>query len=1220
VATDEAQRFPETGRFQVLKRIGAGGMGVVYEALDRERKARVALKTLRWMSADALLRLKTEFRAVQDLQHPNLVGFSELIEEGGQWFLTMELVEGVDFLAHVRPPPDDRFDEARVRAAVAQLAQGLIALHDAQMVHRDLKPANVLVTGEGRVVLLDFGLVVDSAPALGDEGRVKGRYSSMDRAVVGTATYMAPEQAASKPVGPEADWYSLGVMLYEALTGRPPFLGTPIEILIEKQQGEPAPPRSLEPSVPSDLDALCAELLRRDPAARPSGRELLRRLLVGGSPEAPAPIAAQPPFVGRKQELAQLVDAFAARKPGQAVTLFVHGESGVGKSALVRRAVDELAARHPSAVILQGRCFERESVPYKAVDGVIDALSRYMKKLPKEAAAALLPQHAALLSQVFPVLARVPVVAEVPRPARAALDPQELRLRVFHAVRELFARLAERHPVIVMIDDLQWADADSRALLNDLTRQPDAPPLYLVATVRGEASGELPTFGLDGVTHLFLGTLPSEEARELAARLMARAAGEDAASADAVAAEAGGHPLFIDVLVRHVLAHEPHAPGSLRLDDALWSRVEHVDGEARRLLEVIAVAGGPLRQEIAQAASDGATFARSVGLLRAANLVRTAGARGADAVEPYHDRVRETVLAHLTESERQASHQRLALALEGTDRGDAEALSVHWRGAGNREKAARYAERAARQAAQALAFERAARLYRLALELRPHDGAEVTEARAHLRARLGDALAGAGRGAEAAEAYLEAARLPRADVLELQRRAAEQYLKSGRLDEGRAVLETVLGAAGVKIPPTPRAALNALLWCRARIRLRGLGFRERAVAELTPDTLTRMDVCWSAGLGLTPADFMQGGYFTSLHCLMALKAGEPYRVARALAGEAAISSTGGGPTRKRTARLLRAADELARRIQHPHAEALVQVISGVAAWCEGRYRDAFLEGQRSEVMLRERCTGVRWELDQTQMTQMNALYMMGEMAELERRVPLILREAEERGDRYMATSVRISLFTNAAWLVLDDADEARRACEHAVENWPRTTFLLQHVNHLQTRTQVDLYVGDGAGAHQRFSEAWPELKRSLLMRVQPIRIGVLEARARSALAAAERSVEKAALLRAAEADAARIEGERMAWGTPLAKLIRAGIANQRTEREAALRALDEAAAGFKAAHMALYREAARWRKGQLIGGDEGQAMIDHARGFMREQRIRAPGRMTAMLAPGFLDW
>jgi serine/threonine protein kinase len=261
-------------RFDILRTLGAGGLGVVYEAYDRESDARVALKTLKRPSPEAITRLKREFRALEDLQHPNLVTLNELFEEQGEWFFTMELVDGKELLDYVRPTYSAHnensatFDDTRLRQSLAQLASGLMALHGIGKVHRDVKPSNVLVTAEGRVVLLDFGLVADL-----------DRDPDWTAAnAVGTALYMAPEQAAGRPVGPEADWYALGAILYEALTGCPPFVGTTWQVLVEKQQKEPKPPAQLMRGVPDDLNALCLELLRIEPLRRPSGTQILQRL------------------------------------------------------------------------------------------------------------------------------------------------------------------------------------------------------------------------------------------------------------------------------------------------------------------------------------------------------------------------------------------------------------------------------------------------------------------------------------------------------------------------------------------------------------------------------------------------------------------------------------------------------------------------------------------------------------------------------------------------------------------------------------------------------------------------------------------------------------------------------------------------------------------------------------------------------------------------------
>ena len=208
------------GRFLVEKILGKGGMGIVYEALDTEQNMRVALKTLHHINSDNVYYFKKEFRALQDLVHPNLCSLMELIKDDNVWFITMELIHGVDFLSYSENsnPKNNAasfFDETRLRKALVGLCQGLSALHAAGKVHRDIKPSNVLITEDDRVVLLDFGLVTEK----------EIRRQTQLGAIVGSAAYMAPEQAEGEMVGPEVDCYAVGVMLYEALTGNFPFSG-----------------------------------------------------------------------------------------------------------------------------------------------------------------------------------------------------------------------------------------------------------------------------------------------------------------------------------------------------------------------------------------------------------------------------------------------------------------------------------------------------------------------------------------------------------------------------------------------------------------------------------------------------------------------------------------------------------------------------------------------------------------------------------------------------------------------------------------------------------------------------------------------------------------------------------------------------------------------------------------------------------------------------------
>ena len=368
------------------------------------------------------------------------------------------------------------------------------------------------------------------------------------------------------------------------------------------------------------------------------------------------------------------------------------------------------------------------------------------------------------------------------------------------------------------------------------------------------------------------------------------------------------------------LSAPPTSRAAIALDQVLWARVVRLPEPARRLLEVIAVSGRPLSQTAACRAVDlGQDERAALAVLRSGRLIRSAGtstgqAAEREVIETYHDRVRETLVAHLTPEARVDCHERLALALLDSGETDPETLAVHFQGANQPERAAAYFARGADQAAETLAFDRAAKLYRLALEMQPGAGDRSQEDRRRLRTKLGDALADAGRGAEAAREYLAARPgAAVAEALELERRAAMQFLISGHVDEGIAVLRSVLHAVGMTLPSSPRSALRSLILSRLRLRLRlgGIGFRERDPGAVSPEELSRIDICWAAVAGLSLVAPLPAAVFQTRNLLLSLRAGEPYRVARALAMQAFHTASAGGPSRQRTLRFLQAADTLA---------------------------------------------------------------------------------------------------------------------------------------------------------------------------------------------------------------------------------------------------------------------------------------------------------------------
>jgi hypothetical protein len=1246
LATLEKARWAG-GRFEVLREVGAGGMGIVFEALDREQRARVAIKTLQRMDADSLLRFKREFRALQDIQHENLVRLGELFEEDGTWFFTMELVEGVDLFEHVCPgserpaniegtrsltrrelraladapaaPVSQRhplsaghaFLEARLRSDFRQLARGLAALHAGRKVHRDVKPSNLLVGADGRLVILDFGVIADAS-------------DTQDDGIVGTAAYMAPEQALGGAVGPAADWYSVGALLFLMLTGRTPFVGSAMGILSAKTLAPPPRPSALSPRVPADLDALCADLLATDPAARPPEDAILRAL---GVRSEPPPVSSARPsddvFVGRAGELDVIRRAFDATREGRASLLLVSGVSGVGKTALVRRALRELEALDPEAIVVSGRCYERESVPYKAVDEAMDAVSAHLAAMPGDEVARRVPRDVRLLARVFPAMRRVPAVASAieAAPAPAVADAQQMRARVFAALRGLLGGLARWRRLVLSIDDLQWADADSLALLAEILRGPDPPPLFLIATVRRSAdeTGDRALAGLssrlsDAAQHLELAPLAQDEARVLIERLLATERQAPSISAEAIAAEAGGHPMFIAALVRHRRGRDD--VGAVHLDDVLWARASALDAAARALLRVVALAGGPVRQDVAAevAGLSTADLARVAGVLRAAQLVRTSGAHTSDTIEPYHDRVRETVSARASDDERTLGHRGLAVALEARG-ADPETLGNHWRDAGDRSRALGHYIVAAEHAAGVLAFDRAARLYAIALELLPDRDAR----RAGLQTQRGDALANAGRGREASEAYLAAVVDPRStEGIDLRRRACEQLLRSGHFDEGIRLTRALLGELGLSYPRTPTHALLSLLFRRAQINLRGFRFRERDAASIPAAELARIDACWAATIGLGMTDLVRGNDFQTRHLLLALRAGEPYRVAKALAVEAGYLSTAGVPGLRDTERLVALSKEVAARTGHPHAVGLSILFDGYRAFLIGAWAETRAIMEAAERHLREHCTGVAWELTNAQLLCAWALGFQGEIDVLSERLPEYVREARERGDLFAIANLRNGL-PNIHRLARGDVDGARRDIDEVMRDWSVDGFHLQHYYAMHARTDVELYAGDAAAAQAHMDRDWPGMQASLLERVQLVKLNALHVRARCALASAAkaRGDDRRRFLAVARESARRIERDALGWSTPLADLVRAGTCAIEGDDAGKVERLRRARSGFLDAGMRLHAAAAERRLGEAIGGDEGRGHVAAADVWFAAKGVKDAQRMVGAVAPGF---
>jgi eukaryotic-like serine/threonine-protein kinase len=1213
-----AEEFPGTARFQVRRGLGSGAFGAVYEAYDREQHRQVALKVLRRTDPAFLYQFKQEFRSLVDVRHPNLVELYELFSEGPFWFFTMELVDGVDFLRHVQlrsrldvGPSPVACDVDRLRAASLQLARGIDALHDEGILHRDIKPGNILVSDDGHVRLLDFGLARQAAA------------DSLQTIVAGTPAYMSPEQAHGRGIGKASDWYSFGVLMFQALTGwLPAALGpSPID-------GQSAAAYGVD--VPQDLEGLCKDLLQSEPSRRPSGQEVIKRLGGAGSSVSRSPEpepGIEEGLIGRESHLTTLRHLLQWTEQGRAVVVNLHGRSGIGKSTIIRTFFRRVTREAPGVVALSGRCYESETVPFKALDDLVDGLSRYLKSLPDVDAEKLVPRDAQYLVRVFPVLAQVDAITRVRRKARDIPDSHELRERAFASLQDLLSRLADQKTVVLAVDDLQWGDLDSAEFLGQLLTGASPPSLLFLASYRSEDADTSPflrnwrarmTSAPSVTTHdLEVGELSPDDSRALAVRLLTRNDNTNKRWAESIADESGGSPFLIDQLARHSAsdAGEPDAAGSLQ--QVVEGRLTALPKDTRALLGTIALAGRPISRDVAAAAAGltSDTYA-AISMLVTERLVRLRETNGPKEVEVYHDRLRETIIRSLPPEKRRDGHLMLARALETAPYVDAAILAMHFQEGGDPAAAARHAFAAGQHASQALAFARAAQFYQMALDQGSYGGEEL----ASLRKQLATALVHAGRGLDAAGVYLDAARDAQPpESVELKRLAAEQWLRSGRVEDGLDLLNAIARELGIWLPRKPWQSMLSIAWNRVRIAFSRLRVRERRPTEIPARDLLVLDVHWSLAMGLAMFDMVRCGDFQSRHLLLALHTGDRDRAAMAIAGEAGFRATRRGRDTGTIRQLLAIARKLSEGTTHPQALGFIAVMEGLCAHYAGEWRHAQQLSERADQILREHCKGADWERGINTQVELSAALQLGEwskLADVTARLPKLIREATTRRDTHALHVLSSSVAVYC--LASDRLDLGMDLIDAVTAAFPQNRFLVPHLWILENQVDMALYRGQADIAWTLVSSRWRALSRSLFLRVhQFAAVFAVHLRARTAITAAVVSPERRSkYLREAIRCARKLERENVLWAGALSLFIRAGAASVEDRRSLTLDLLNKAEELARAASMGFYVAASQHRRGMLLGGSAGAELVAAAESWASSQGVVHPSRVFDTFVPG----
>ncbi|MGZ3429868.1 MAG: hypothetical protein ACXVCV_24630, partial [Polyangia bacterium] len=498
-------------------------------------------------------------------------------------------------------------------------------------------------------------------------------------------------------------------------------------------------------------------------------------------------------------------------------------------------------------------------------------------------------------------------------------------------------------------------------------------------------------------------------------------------------------------------------------------------------------------------------------------------------------------------------------------------------------RAAEHAARAAGLAAEALAFGRAAELYRTALRLGQHGPAE----RRRQHVLLGDALAYAGRAAEAAAAYLVVVEnADRATRLEYRRRAAEQLLIGGLVERGLAELRLVLGELGMSLPETPRGALRSLVWNRVKLTVRGTRWKPRDASEITASELQLLELHKAVATGLSTVDYIRGADFNTRGLLLALKTGQPRQVAWSLLIEAALRAAEGAHRRPVVARLLAEASRIADAEKDDYLQVHVRGTTGISDYLTGRFVDAAHNMAFAQKAFRERHAGTVWEVNNLRLFLLMSLRYLGRMKELNELVDRYTRDAEIRGDRWMQAGMARGM--NQIWLLRDDVARARALQESAWSPPDFGFFHLQHWYALLGKGGLALYT-DEPKPYSRLSEALAVVERSLLMRIQIVRVEHHWMAGRLAIAEG--------LADEARRRIRRLRAERVLYADLWADLLAAGV-DPRPETMRAALAKSEAADNLHASAVLRY-----------LLGETGGA------GELAAQGVRNPDRLCRLVVP-----
>ena len=696
LATPDSPSHPTSfadGRYQVKEFLGEGGKKRVYLAHDSVLDRDVAIAVIKTEGLDQTSRerITREARAMGRLgDHPHILTIFDLGLEGSQQYLVLPLIAG-DVAGLIDDAPDRRIPLEQAVKIAAETCRGLEFAHSHGIVHRDIKPGNVCLTEDGTVKVADFGLAV----AL-DRSRL-----TTEGMMVGTVAYMPPEQAMGGEVTPRSDLYSLGAMLYEMITGRTPFLGDDsVAIIGQHINTPPVAPTWHNGQCPRVLDALILRLLAKDPSERPeSATDVWSALdaidLSEGPPLERGDGGISDPqaldslaggvFVGRQREMGELKACLEDSLSGRGRLVTLVGEPGIGKT----RTAQELAtyAGLRSAQVLWGRCYEEQGVP--PYWPWVQAIRSYVRDREPEQLRSEVGAGAADIAEVVSdVRERLPDLQPAPE-----LEPEQARFRLFDSIASFLKTASQRQPLVLVLDDLHWADQPSLMLLQFVARELGGARLLLIGTYRDvELSRQHPlaeTLGELTRERLFQRVLLRGLSEHDVGRFIEMASGVTPPSAlvKAVYTQTEANPLFVTEVVRLLVQEGELSAQKVRETDS-WTiripegvrevigrRLNRLSRRCNETLTVASILGREFTMAELRPLVEDVTEDRLFDILEEALAARVIEEfpQSVGRYQFTHALTQETLTSELSLTRRVRLHAQIAEALEELYGSDAEA-------------------------------------------------------------------------------------------------------------------------------------------------------------------------------------------------------------------------------------------------------------------------------------------------------------------------------------------------------------------------------------------------------------------------------------------------------------------------------------------------------------------------------------------------------------------